>query len=373
MKLKKIISLVVFLIGLVQFVYTQSNQTQYQYDNLNRLTQVVYTNGITIAYSYDELGNRTGKTITVVPNYDVYFTQQPTTSQDTAIIGDVLPIASVIGNRGNTSTTTAIDFYWSLDTLKDGSDIALSSNKTTTSLIPPLSNIQDTFMVTISANLNNMSGYILLILDENDNLSETDESNNKGVVAMKVTVIPVELLSFTGEKVPNGNLLKWITVSEINNKGFEVQRLYNGETFETIGFIEGQGTSLNIHSYDYLDANQNNKVVYYRLKQIDFDGTFEYSNIIVINGAEQFNESNIVVYPNPNTGKFELAFSNFERARYIIEIYNTAGQLIHFQEINLAGDKQLQYNLEHKAGLYYLRLYNAKAPHKRFMRSFIIQ
>ena len=194
-KLKVII--IGFLISLSGLCFSQSNQTQYHYDNLNRLTKVEYSNDVTIEYFYDELGNRIGKTITVIPNYDVYFTQTPTIPQDTATAGDVLSIASIIGNRGNTMTASAIDFYWSLDTLKDGSDVALATSMTDT--IAPISMVADNFSATLPTNIGNVAGYILCILDENNTLTEIDEGNN-------MTYIPLYVLPLCN-----------IALSEIHN------------------------------------------------------------------------------------------------------------------------------------------------------------
>jgi YD repeat-containing protein len=337
----------------------QSNQIQYHYDNLNQLTKVEQSNGITIEYFYDELGNRIGKTITVVPNYDVYFTRTPTIPQDTVTAGDVITIASIIGNRGNTATHSAIDFYWSLDTLKDGSDVALASNKAITKTIAVNESVKDSFLVTLPSSLVNSGGFILCVLDDNDNLSELDENNNIEVIALNIIVLPVELLSFTGEKAENGNLLEWITASELNNKGFDVERSENGENFEKIGFVEGNGTTLEIQNYDYLDENVISELTYYRLKQIDFDGQFEYSNVVVIYQSIKKETVKVSFYPNPTRENqiTTLEFDNILSKDLIYRIVGVDGKIL---EVGVLSKNELKHQIKvpQVVGTYYLQLFS---------------
>ncbi|TAE44537.1 MAG: BspA family leucine-rich repeat surface protein, partial [Cytophagales bacterium] len=108
--------------------------------------------------------------------------------------------------------------------------------------------------------------------------------------------LPITLLSFEGKRTNENNvLLQWKTATELNNKGFEVQKSNNVIDFKKITFVDGAGNSSVIKNYSL--NIQNSDDMYYRLKQIDFDGSFSYSNIIFVKGIE-----NIVnVYPNPTT------------------------------------------------------------------------
>ncbi len=94
--------------------------------------------------------------------------------------------------------------------------------------------------------------------------------------------LPVELTSFSSEKTNQGVFLKWTTASELNNHGFEIQRASINEDFFTIAFIEGEGTTTKSQEYFYLDKIDYTgiEVYRYRLKQLDFDGRFDYSDII---------------------------------------------------------------------------------------------
>ena len=94
--------------------------------------------------------------------------------------------------------------------------------------------------------------------------------------------LPVELVSFSGIKKDNNNILNWTTASEINNAYFTVEKSYNGFDFEWVGTQEGTSPSTQIVNYSLTDYNIIETLNYYRLKQTDFDGKFEYSNIISI-------------------------------------------------------------------------------------------
>ena len=95
-------------------------------------------------------------------------------------------------------------------------------------------------------------------------------------------VLPIELVSFSGEKKDNRNILNWTTASEINNAFFTVEKSYNGIDFQWVGTLEGTSPSAQIINYSLTDYNILETLNYYRLKQTDFDGKFEYSNTISI-------------------------------------------------------------------------------------------
>jgi hypothetical protein len=112
--------------------------------------------------------------------------------------------------------------------------------------------------------------------------------------------LPVELIEFTGINKNGFNILKWRTASELNNNFFEVERSSNGESFEYAGTVAGNGTTEREHSYELVDEEALIGNNYYRLKQVDFDGTFTYSQVILVkNDVEGIFA--LSVFPNPAT------------------------------------------------------------------------
>jgi len=133
--------------------------------------------------------------------------------------------------------------------------------------------------------------------------------------------IPVELTSFTASVVDNSVILNWQTATETNNSGFEIQRLQDykieklsewipsEQNWETIGFVPGFGTTTEIRSYSYTDAGLSSGTYLYRIKQIDYDGSYEYSNVVEVNVGvpEKFSlEQN---YPNPFNPTTKIKFT----------------------------------------------------------------
>ena len=108
-----------------------------------------------------------------------------------------------------------------------------------------------------------------------------------------VGYIPVELTSFTASLVQNNVLLNWTTATELNNSGFEVQRRVNGSDYGSIGFIEGKGTTTKSQDYSFTDYNLALGKYSYRLRQIDFDGSVNYSREIEVDVTQpiEFNLS----------------------------------------------------------------------------------
>lgn len=144
--------------------------------------------------------------------------------------------------------------------------------------------------------------------------------------AAACSVLPVTLLYFSGEKENNNNKLLWSTATEINNDYFELERSYDALNFEKIVKIDGAGNSSNILNYNQFDFNfdRTKPVSYYRLKQVDFDGQFSYSNIVALENYTKFGD--ILIYPNPANNFLNLTNSNNELT--VFQIYSVEGKLI---------------------------------------------
>ena len=140
---------------------------------------------------------------------------------------------------------------------------------------------------------------------------------------------PVSLLSFGGKVYNKTNVrLEWSTASESNNKGFDVQRTNNLRNWSTIGFVGGHGTTNIIQRYVFNDIGLNEGKYYYRLKQIDLDGKFSYSDIIAFSLADSDGFQLGQNYPNPFNGSTTISYSIPRRAKVRIVIYDWQGKMI---------------------------------------------
>lgn len=114
---------------------------------------------------------------------------------------------------------------------------------------------------------------------------------------MDTNPLPVELLDFTGRSDNRDVRLSWITLTETNSDYFQVERSTNGEEFIMLGSVTSHGTSSQRHNYSYVDMNVQSTIYYYRLKMVDFDGSYEYSPTILV--TPNLSNIHISVYPNP--------------------------------------------------------------------------
>jgi hypothetical protein len=126
--------------------------------------------------------------------------------------------------------------------------------------------------------------------------------------------IPVELNSFTADVINYYVKLTWITATEKNNSGFEIQRKKSGDRsqeieWEALGFVPGFGTTTEVHHYSFMDESLQSGNYQYRLKQIDFDGTYEYSNIIEVTVDAPTIFSLEQNYPNPFNPNTKIKFT----------------------------------------------------------------
>jgi len=171
--------------------------------------------------------------------------------------------------------------------------------------------------------------------------------------------VPVELTSFTAAYENNKVELNWITSSELNNQGFVVERKTESSDWSSIGFVAGYSTTTETHNYQLTDNEITAKKYFYRLRQIDFDGTFEYSNIIEIdiNSISEFTLNQN--YPNPFNPSTKISFTIPQTANVKLSIYNAIGEKIAelMNEVKSAGTYDVDFNAsELSSGIYLYRL-----------------
>lgn len=133
-------------------------------------------------------------------------------------------------------------------------------------------------------------------------------------IGMATSVLPVTLTSFTADRInKNAVKLNWLTATELNNQGFDVERRWQEETvFRARGFVASKATNGNSSmelDYDFTDPNSYAGVSYYRLKQTDLDGRGTYTLIKAVKGTGGSNVT-VLLWPNPNKGQFSISISN---------------------------------------------------------------
>ncbi len=181
----------------------------------------------------------------------------------------------------------------------------------------------------------------------------SDPFDEDGNLEILNGVLPIELVLFESHQKDDNVVLKWETIHEKNNLGFEVQHSYDSENWRVLDFIDGEENSKQVNSYEFIDNEVTTGTNYYRLKQVDLDGAFFFSEVLV-----ELIESELaraVVYPNP-TYDF-VSVSEVEESVQAFFI-NSEGELA--MEIRIDGDEKLDLtNLA--SGVYILQLRGNKS------------
>ena len=139
----------------------------------------------------------------------------------------------------------------------------------------------------------------------------------------ELPTLPIEITAPLRVRLQNKTaLLEWRTATETNNAGFEIQRSQDGMTWEKIAWQDGQGTTTTTHRYTHRDIAPLFGTSYYRLRQVDFDGAFTYSNVVSL----RYRRTQVSVYPNPVKDK--LYIQTDEQAIEHVLIFDVTGRQI---------------------------------------------
>ena len=168
--------------------------------------------------------------------------------------------------------------------------------------------------------------------------------------------LPVELTSFTAKTTKAGVMLNWTTVTEVNNFGFDVETLRaTSSKWEKVGFVEGHGNSNSPKEYSFFD---NSGATSYRLKQVDFNGNYEYSDVVTVKASlaktELYQNS-----PNPFNPSTKISFSLAETGKVNVSVYNVIGQKVAdlVNQTMESGVHNVDFNASNlPSGLYIYRL-----------------
>ena len=183
-------------------------------------------------------------------------------------------------------------------------------------------------------------------------LNDGNGSNSGHVRIYNYLILPVELISFQGHSNESVIRLNWKTASELNNSGFEIQKSKNGRDWQILDFVDGRGTTSEANEYQYQDKYPFSGINYYRLKQLDFDGALEYSNVIAVEYTNS--KRGIQIFPNPSNGLINLQINNPSNQRMKIKVSDNLGRKVWESEL-LEGESNWREEIEIEGnGIYFI-------------------
>ncbi len=179
-------------------------------------------------------------------------------------------------------------------------------------------------------------------------------------------VLPVELTKFTVKTDHKSAYLNWQTASEINNNFFFIEHSTDGISFEKIGEVKGYGTTNTEQNYSFTHLDPVNELNYYRLKQFDFDGAFEYSEIRTIKLEKS---DDIEAFPNLASDRITLKRGTITTDDMLIHVYNTTGRLVFTQRLSRGTSSTTMDISNLLAGTYFIKIQDEKRTTTRqFMK-----
>ena len=174
-------------------------------------------------------------------------------------------------------------------------------------------------------------------------------------------LLPVTMLTLIGETQGKQNLLHWSTATEQNNTGFELQRSNDGYSFNKIGFVNSKAINGNSSlklNYDFTDIGFAASTNYYRLKQIDKDGKFSYSNIVVLRDENAITAGLSTIYPNPVKNTLNVKVASLNNEKVTLQLTDLSGRLLQNKVTQVGnGETIVQLDVSHlSAGTYFVKI-----------------
>jgi hypothetical protein len=225
-------------------------------------------------------------------------------------------------------------------------------------------NFEDLFFSVPSATVNAPGGNMVTITIKTDagTFSQTFDILTRNPDCGNIAPLPVELISFKGQATAEGIALNWITATEKDNDRFEIERSVDGRKFEKIAVVRGAGNSSSTVTYNYLDKTSGSSANYYRLNQVDYNGTSAHSKIIKVGQEQMGTTLGIQLLPNPCQGQdCNIQVRGVDKANKLtVEIHDLTGRKVYSQEV--AGDVTTLSlpKITSGAGIYILSAKNGK-------------
>ncbi len=170
--------------------------------------------------------------------------------------------------------------------------------------------------------------------------------------------LPVEWLSFKARYIGDAVQLDWATGSEDNNSHFVVERTHDGAHWETLGEVIGAGFSVEINRYQFIDENPYGDINYYRIKQVDFDGEFDYSKVEIISSLIERASYNIELYPNPARSYVVVGWNDGSKNGKV-QVVDLSGKLV--LEQNAGNSNSIRIDLTNfDTGIYFVKYNNGR-------------
>ncbi len=181
-----------------------------------------------------------------------------------------------------------------------------------------------------------------------------------GMLRRPVSEVPVEFVTFTAEAAGNEVVLQWTTATETNNRGFSIERSsLQGSNWQEIGFVKGSGTTSEQRSYSFKDNDLTNGKYSYRLKQVDLDGSFTYSNVVEVQVNQIMKFALDQNYPNPFNPTTNISFVLEKESYVTLRVFNSLGQQVAelISGLEKAGSHNVTFNGSGlSSGVYYYRI-----------------
>jgi Secretion system C-terminal sorting domain len=290
-------------------------------------------------------------------NYEMCITASGTTNGTITVSlkNNTATSVTVSAMSANISTSPTL-------TLTEGSGISRTGSR-----FAKVSNVTLNAGGSTSITVNYTGAVGMTTFSMSNTYEEVDGSANVSVIlsgcnTTTLTVLPVELLNFTAENKDKVNILNWQTASEKDNHGFQIERSAEGKQFNSIAFVQGQGTTNEKQNYSFTD-NTPHIISYYRLRQIDSDGRETLSKVVSVRIYNAKNK--LIVYPNPTSEnqisleveQNDVDAGDYDNERNRIIVYNAVGQVIFQQKIKENNLLQVDVSTWAK-GIYFFKTEN---------------